>query len=155
MLGSNLGDRKAFLEKAQEEMIAAIGKLTSTSSIYETEPWKMDSNLPFLNMAVMMLTELAPLDVLSELLKIEESLGRVREEKWVSRTIDLDIALYDNLVLNTTDLILPHPRLHLRNFVLAPLAEIAGSEIHPILNLSIDDLLKQSPDQSEVAILNE
>ena len=153
MLGSNLGDRKMFLEKAQEEMIASIGNLIKVSNVYETEPWKMDSKLPFLNMAVKVKTKLTPIAVLNELLKIEQMLGRIREEKWVSRTIDLDIALYDNIVLNEADLIIPHPRLHLRNFVLAPLAEIAGGEIHPILNLSkkrscFTDSLKTLPNSN-------
>jgi 2-amino-4-hydroxy-6-hydroxymethyldihydropteridine diphosphokinase len=153
LLGSNLGDRLNYLGLAREKMNKQSGAVIAVSNIYETEPWKISTDLPFLNQAVKIETKLAPVQLLKSLHEIERNLGRIRTETRSSRTIDLDIGLYDDIEFTSRNLTLPHPRLHLRNFVLAPLSEIAGDVLHPILGLTISELYKHSPDRSEVSIL--
>ena len=113
----------------------------------------MSSELSFLNQAVKLETHLDPGQLLSSLQEVERMLGRTRSEKMTPRTIDLDIGLYDDLELITPELIIPHPRLHMRNFVLAPLSEIAGEVRHPTYDRTISELYKDSSDHGEVSIL--
>lgn len=149
--GSNEGNRKDNLEKALEMIIAGSGKILTSSSLYETEPWGFEADTPFLNMVVKIETRLDPVNLLENLLSIERSMGRKRETKgYSSRIIDIDILFYDNLILESQNLHIPHPLLHKRLFVLVPLAEIAPDLIHPVYNKTIISLLSSCTDTSKV-----
>jgi 2-amino-4-hydroxy-6-hydroxymethyldihydropteridine diphosphokinase len=131
--GSNLGNRRLLLAEAVKKL-EVLSQLPVTGSLlYESEPWGFDAEQSFLNQAVIIHAELLPDEVLKELLNIENTLGRQRIDNgsYESRTIDLDILLADELVIADSDLQVPHPRMHLRRFVLVPAAEIAGDWIHP------------------------
>ena len=140
-LGSNLGDRMANLK-------AAIASLTpqmivkKKSSIYETQPWGYTEQGAFLNQVVKAETYEEPEKLLKHLKRLETALGRVPSFPNGPRLIDIDILFYDNLIMFRDNLVIPHPRLHERAFVLAPLADIAPDLIHPTLNKSIKELLK-------------
>jgi len=155
LLGSNLGDRLSYLHRAMELMNEHSGTITAVSHVYETEPWMMMSDLPFLNQAAKLETDLRPSLLLKSLQGVQQMLGRSHSEKMTGRTIDLDIGLYDDEEISSAELKIPHPRLHLRNFVLAPLSEIAGHVIHPVFKLTISELYKHSSDDGEVSILPE
>lgn len=131
-LGSNIGDREAFLAAARRELSAHLGvKLLCSSSLYETEPVGYRDQGWFLNQVVEVETALRPGQLLSFIHEIENKLGRKRLIRWGPRVIDLDILLYDSLVMETADLIIPHPRIYERSFVLVPLQEIAPDLVHP------------------------
>ncbi len=142
-LGSNLGDRRHYLNAA----ISAIGELPEVdlrkqSSFLETEPVGPGQQNQYLNAAIEITTTFTPHVLLSALLTIESQLGRTRREKWGPRTIDLDILMFDDLILHDEKtLTIPHPHLHERLFVLQPLCEIAPTVIHPVLRNTMSDLL--------------
>ena len=148
-LGSNQGDRLDYLTKALILIEAQDIRVVAFSSIYETTPWGFESTL-FYNACAQLETALVPEDLMKILLMIEEKLGRVRNSEvgYSARTIDLDLLFYNGLVIDLPFLTLPHPRIHLRNFVLLPLSEIAPNWIHPIKFKSLSELVKQSPDAS-------
>lgn len=155
LLGSNMGDREVVLDNAIKEIEKRCGRIVNKSSLYESEPWGFDTDLYFLNQAIAVETELEPHDLLKELLTIEAELGRRRNENHIgyeSRPIDLDIIYIDDMINEDEDLILPHPRMHLRRFVLAPLSEISPDFVHPILRESNSTLLDRCEDQSEVRL---
>jgi len=150
-IGTNLGDREACLKSAIECIMESIGTVVRTSSVYETEPWGFSSDDQFLNMTVEVETALQPSGLLGRMLMIEARMGRLRSGKgYSSRLIDLDILLYGNKILNTKSLIIPHPRLHERKFVLVPLCEIAPDIVHPVLKNDIKTLLTECKDKSKV-----
>ena len=150
-LGSNLGDRAGNLLLAVRGMMDAVFCVTRVSSIYETQPISEIEQPPFLNLVVELGSPLpAPEQMMARLLRIEFALGRIRDVKDGPRTIDLDLLLYGDVESQTEFLILPHPRLHERRFVLEPLVEIAPHVMHPKLNLSATELLESVEDECEV-----
>ena len=150
-IGTNLGNRESNLEQAVARIEEYIGPVLNSSSIYETAPWGFQSEDEFLNMVVKVETELIPSGLLGRILMIESLLGRVRGEKrYSSRLIDVDILLYENLIINEASLKIPHPLLQERKFILVPLCEIASEVIHPILKKSVAELLEICEDRSEV-----
>ena len=151
-LGSNLGDRSKNLSGAVERL-SRIGTIAAASAIYETKPWGVDGYQPrYLNQVAAVNTALDPLEVVAELLGIEHSLGRTRQEKNASRTLDLDLLLHGESVVDASGVSVPHPRLHERAFVLVPLAEIAPDIIHPVLNRTVFELA-EGADRSGVSLM--
>ena len=142
-LGSNQGDRKALLDAARAACDASLGRVTGCSDYIETAPWGFSSPHPFLNAVLELETELSPLAVLERTQEIERQLGRQTKGSaagYQDRPIDLDLLLCDDLVLETPRLTLPHPLMHLRDFVLEPLQQLAPTLRHPVLGLSIAEL---------------
>ena len=150
LIGGNLGDRAAYLQQALRQIEALCGSISCASSIYETAAWGNTNQPSFYNQAVKLITPLAPEALLEQLLAIELEMGRVREEKYGPRTIDLDILMIDDKVEDTQKLTIPHPQLHNRRFALLPLAEIAPSPHHPILDKTVSELLVNCPDTLDV-----
>ena len=149
-LGSNLGDREAAIEEALRQL-AARGFATSLrSSTWATEPVGGPPQGWFLNAAVAGETALAPRALLAACLDTERALGRVRGVRNGPRTIDVDVLLYGERRVDEPGLVIPHPRLAERRFVLAPLAEIAAEVVHPVLGATIAELLARCPDASRV-----
>jgi 2-amino-4-hydroxy-6-hydroxymethyldihydropteridine diphosphokinase len=145
-LGSNIGDRAAHL-KAAIGSLASLGEVVSVSSLYETEPVEFTKQPWFLNCAVQLDTEKMPQQLLAGLLSIERKLGRnrIKEKPKGPRTIDLDILLFGNSIIDSQSLTVPHPAMHLRRFVLEPLAEIAAEVRHPIFKKTIRQLRDALP----------
>ena len=139
-LGSNLDDRYAALQAALAAFPPTVTVLAE-SPIYETPPWGVTDQPAFLNMVVRAETHLTPLALLALLKRLEAQLGRLPSIRYGPRKIDLDILFYDELILDTPELTIPHPRLHERAFVLVPLADLAPGLVHPVLGRSIRDLL--------------
>ncbi len=146
LLGSNLGDRQSFLQKAIDHVEAEIAAVIKQSSFYETQSWGKSDAPDYLNLVIQLSTDLSAQEVLKRILDIEQVLGRTREEKWGSRTIDIDILFYGQNVIAEPDLHVPHPELHNRMFTLAPLSEIAPDFIHPILNKNVFELKNKLKD---------
>jgi len=146
LLGSNLGDRKEYLQKAIDLITTKLGTVAQVSSIYETEAWGKTDEPNYLNQVVEVNTTLSARQVLENILQIETRMGRVREEKWGSRIIDIDILFYGQDIINEPGLIVPHPELHNRRFTLEPLNEIAPDLQHPILKKSIFQLKSELKD---------
>ena len=153
-LGSNLGDRAGNLLLGVRGMIDAGLEISRLSSVYETEPVETFPQSAFLNMVAELLSNTTPPpeELMARLLRVEYQLGRKREVAMAPRTIDLDLLLYGDEARATEFLTLPHPRLHLRKFVLTPLVELAPSRVHPTLNLTVTDLLQNLEDRSEVRL---
>lgn len=144
-LGANLGDKRENLLGAVRMIQERIGEVTSLSSFHETAPWGFRSENSFLNAAACVETALPPLDVLRLTQAIEREMGRKKKSVqgiYSDRLIDIDLLLYDGLVLNLPELTLPHPLMTERAFVMAPLAEIAGETVHPIFKKTISELLQ-------------
>ncbi len=152
-IGGNLGDRKAYLEKAATLLVKTVGSLEKASPIYETAAWGKTDEAPFLNQVLEMKTALAAEELIKVCLKVEASLGRFRDVRWGARCIDIDILFYGEAIIDQVHLQIPHPRLQERNFVLVPLAAIAPDLIHPILEKNITSILKNCEDTLEVVSL--
>lgn len=151
-LGSNKGNGIDNLSRARELIAIKAGVLLKVSSAYETEPWGNEELNSFYNQVVQIKTNYSPMRLLGICQSIEKKMGRrVRKsDKYENRVIDIDILFYGNHSFQKNKLLLPHPHLAERNFVLMPMAEIAGGLIHPALNRSIDELLKLSKDNKKV-----
>ena len=141
-LGGNIGDVQQVFELARIQLEKRIGELVISSSLYSTKAWGIENQSDFLNQVVVILTECAPLEVLEFCLIIEEELGRVRKEKWHERIIDIDVLFYEDKIIDSTNLILPHPYIQDRNFILHPLVEIMPGFIHPSLKKTVFELKK-------------
>jgi 2-amino-4-hydroxy-6-hydroxymethyldihydropteridine diphosphokinase len=154
IFGSNRGDRAANIDRAIFFM-QAIGTEEKRSALYESDPWGFTADTSFYNRVVVYRTSLAPAAVLRHCLATEQRLGRVRvaTDRYTSRPIDIDILFYDSLVLHLPDLVIPHPRIAQRRFVLLPLAEILPSLLHPTHHKTIFALLKECPDTGNVSAL--
>src|SRR3972149_8625517 len=141
-IGSNLGNRIENCVKGVEE-ISTFSKIIVVSSFYETEPVDKEDQPDFINCMIKIETAHSPFELLTILNYCENKIGRKQVEKWGPRIIDLDIIFYDDLIIETNDLTIPHPRAHLRRFVLEPLSEIAPDFIHPVLKISVSKLLDE------------
>ena len=147
-LGSNMGNRLANLKAAISNLTPQMA-VKNRSSVYETPPWGFTDQARFLNQVVMVKTYLEPQALLNHLKRLETALGRVPNFQNGPRLIDIDILFFDDLVVDTPPLVIPHPRLHERAFVLVPLAEIAPDFVHPVLVRPIHKLL-DNVDRSEI-----
>lgn len=149
LLGSNMGNREANLAQAKAE-IESISKIKTVSSVYRTEAWGKTDQPEFLNQVLAIHTEVHPEKLLDQLLLIEQRMGRKRNEKWGSRTIDIDILFYKDRTIRNDRLIIPHPGIPYRRFTLEPLHEIAPALVHPLLHKTISELLDSCDDTTKV-----
>jgi 2-amino-4-hydroxy-6-hydroxymethyldihydropteridine diphosphokinase len=148
-LGSNKGDRSKLLGKAVE-LISFIGEIATEGKVVETEPWGLEDQDKFLNQIIIINTNLQPHNLLDELLLIESKLGRVREIKWGPRVIDLDILFYEDMVIESERLQIPHPYLHEREFILGPLNELIPDFNHPKINKTVQELYQNITNSKEI-----
>ncbi len=149
-IGSNLGERADNCQKAIELLRGKAIIIRKISSLYETEPWGIEEQPKFINLAIEVETTLSPHALLSILKDIENKIGRVKTLKWGPRTIDLDILFYGDEIINLDDIQIPHKLLHQRDFVLLPLIEIAPDKIHPVLKKTIKQLMEEFKDAQNI-----
>lgn len=150
LLGSNLGDRQKNISRAIELISKNVGQVLQQSSLYETAAWGKTDQPIFYNQAIKVATQLSPEKLLQAVKKNEQEIGRTVDEKWSARIIDIDIIFYGAELFHSNELVIPHPFMHERKFVLAPLNEIAPDFIHPVLQKSVHELLKKCIDSLEV-----
>ncbi len=149
-LGSNLGERSQLLIDATVLLLERVGRIIEKSKVYESTPWRVDRQENYLNQVIEFSTKYSAERVLKIVLEIETELGRVRQEKWGERLIDIDIIFFNDEIIENSDLCVPHKHMHERNFVLEPLNEIASTFIHPKYNKTVAELLKDSKDIERV-----
>ena len=154
-----MGNKKLLLQGARVLLNACAGKITRESALYESEPWGFEANEWFINQVVELYTDLTPEALLKATQEIEQELGRSRQsaesnQHYSSRTMDIDILFYNEMVLHTPQLSIPHPLLQERRFTLMPLAEIAGEYVHPVFKKTIATLLEQCADHGMVRKIN-
>ena len=156
-LGSNMGNKSNNISQAVSMMsISDKIKVVKTSSFYETEPWGNKNQDWFVNAAIAIDCELSPMELLEYCQNIEAKIGRIRNEgeKWGQRAIDIDILMYDNLIIsNGTTLNVPHPLMHLRAFVLVPMLEVKADLIHPVFNKTISQLYDELENPEDVFLM--
>jgi len=150
LTGSNLGESASQLTLANQYISQKCGKIITQSAVYQTAPWGIQDQPFFLNQAIKLSTELEPEVLMQELLLIETLMGRIRTIKYGPRVIDLDILFFNDLIINKPLLQLPHPAMAERRFVLVPMAEIAPNLVHPVYNKTIQTLLLDCTDSSDV-----
>lgn len=150
LLGANLGSPISQIEQSIQLLSQKIGNIFATSSLYESEAWGVEDQPIFFNQVIGIETTLTPSECLLTCQEVELTLGRIRDTKWGARVIDIDILYFNNEIINTSTLQVPHPYIHLRNFTLIPLAEIASDYIHPTLQLSNQQLLLETKDKLRV-----
>lgn len=150
LTGGNQGDRLLYLQQALDLLNEHCGKAVSQSPIYETAAWGNEQQSAFLNQALELDTAYTAGELMTKLLWVEEQMGRQRLERYGPRTIDIDILFFNEEVYATPELIVPHPELQNRRFVLQPLSDIAAGFIHPVLNKSVYQLLRECPDELPV-----
>ena len=147
LLGSNLGNRQKYLDQASDLIERRIGRIVLSSSVYETEPWGFNDSDFFLNKVACLDSSPEPEILLENLMQIETDIGRKRTGiQYVSRLIDLDILFYEDRIIKSKDLEIPHPKLHLRKFTLIPLNELFQDFIHPELGKTMKELLEACDD---------
>jgi 2-amino-4-hydroxy-6-hydroxymethyldihydropteridine diphosphokinase len=146
LLGTNDGNRMANLNSAKDEIKKSVGLLAEESAIYQTAAWGKTDQPDFYNQVLLLQTTISPEALLLHLQQIEKKLGRERKEKWGARIIDIDIVYFGKTVLNTPDLLIPHPAIALRRFTLVPLVEIAPHFVHPVLKKTNLVLLQECVD---------
>lgn len=150
LLGGNQGDVGRAFSQTLELIRASVGSIKTLSPVYRSEPWGFEASESFLNQVVIVNTALDPEDLLKEILDIEKKMGRERDDqsdRYSSRPIDIDILFYNDSIINSHDLVVPHPRLHLRNFTLIPLNDISPGFYHPVFKKTISDLVKTCDDK--------
>jgi 2-amino-4-hydroxy-6-hydroxymethyldihydropteridine diphosphokinase len=152
LLGSNVGNRETYIRQAIHLLEEAGQVLLLQSACYETAAWGLESQPDFLNQVISLHPPLTPFQLLALLQQIEGLLERQRQQQYGPRTLDLDLLYYNDLVLDTPELVIPHPRLHLRRFTLVPLVEIAPYFRHPVLERTHLELLEACPDDKEVRL---
>ena len=150
LIGGNMGDRQGFLSTARKRLAEECGSIIHQSSVYQTAAWGIEDQAPFLNQALEVATQLSAEELLKTILSIEEVIGRKRDVKYGPRIIDIDILLFNDDVIQREGLHVPHPQMQARRFVLLPLNEIAAGVMHPVLGISINQLLKYCPDNLNV-----
>lgn len=154
LLGSNLGSREEFMQHAKQQLSIQVGQIVRSSAYYETKAWGNEAQPDFLNQVIVCQTTLNAKEVLAHCLSVEKKLGRDRTEKWGSRTIDIDILYFDQEIIATPALKIPHPFLHERRFTLVPLVEVLPDFVHPVFNLSNKQMLDRCADTLDVNHLN-
>ena len=148
-IGSNKGNRSKLINEAIDKIDISIGRVEKKSSIYETKSWGFNSN-NFYNTCLLIESSLSVELILNKILKIEKDMGRLNSVgQYSDRYIDIDILFFEDIIVNSKDLIIPHPRLHLRKFVLTPMLDLAPDLIHPILNKSIRQLELECEDNDQ------
>jgi 2-amino-4-hydroxy-6-hydroxymethyldihydropteridine diphosphokinase len=152
LLGSNLGDRQDYLDKARVLLKKRVGKMVAISSVYQTAAWGNTEQQAFLNQVIGVETKLTPDQLLVVIQDIENSLGRTREGKWAARTLDIDILFYGDKIMKHEHLTIPHPEIANRRFTLEPMMEIEPEFVHPVLKKTIQKLLAICPDMLPVEI---
>ena len=154
MLGSNLGDKQNNLQLAREAISKSAGKILVISSVYESEPWGFTHTENFFNQIIILESSLKPEELLQNILGTELGMGRVRNSKeYEARIIDIDILFFDNLIYNSETLIIPHPRIAERRFVLLPMLEIAAELVHPVTERTMWQMYRACEDQLSVVRL--
>ena len=154
MLGSNLGDRLKNLQQAFKALGKEVGVIIRSSAIYESEPWGFSHPEYFLNQILILQTSFEVEEVLGSILKIEEGMGRVRNSHdYQARTIDIDILFYNEQVVQSEFLTVPHPRMTERRFVLLPLLEMESDLIHPVTGRTIWEMYRECQDTLSVKVL--
>lgn len=147
-LGSNIGERSENLAEARKRLSDLSLEISSVSPVYISEPWGFESNNDFYNQVIEIKTDVDPYDLLDIIQETENKMGRKRRMKGYSdRIIDIDILFYDNKIISSKPLIIPHPLLHKRMFVLQPMADIAPGLIHPVFNKTIEELMAECEDE--------
>lgn len=150
LLGSNLGDRAARLAQARHDLAATAGRLVAASALYQTAAWGLEDQPAFLNQVLVVETALAAPALLAACLAAEQQQSRERQVRWAARTLDVDILLFGEEIIQTPTLTVPHPALPARRFALTPLAEVAPHLMHPQLHQTIAELLASCPDELAV-----
>ena len=155
-IGGNIGNKLNNFNKVHQIIKIEVGKIIKSSSIYETPPWGFESKDNFWNQVLIIETHRSPEELLKKVTEIESRFGRVRDiGKYNSREMDIDILYYDDLFMETGDLIIPHPKIHQRKFVLVPLSEIAPSFKHPLLRFTSMQMLENCKDDSVILKLGD
>lgn len=153
--GSNLGNKLANLSQAEAQIISLPAAVVKKSSVYETQPWGFDDQPSFFNQVLMIETELPAENLMNELLRVEKIMGRIRTSKNAPRLIDIDILFYNDRIIKTEQLEIPHKEIINRKFVLEPLVEILPDFVHPVYQLTVQQLLKECKDSLQVSPLKQ
>jgi 2-amino-4-hydroxy-6-hydroxymethyldihydropteridine diphosphokinase len=150
-IGGNIGNKQVNFNKVYTFIKNELGEIVKRSSVYETPPWGFSANENFWNQVLIIETRFSPTDVLQKITEIENTFGRERETgKYNSREMDIDILYFDELIIETEKLVIPHPRIQYRKFVLVPLNEIAYDFKHPLLRLTSFQMLEKCKDESVI-----
>lgn len=152
-LGTNLGDRRANLSDAVGLLSQTVGEIASKSDIYQTAAWGITDQPDFYNQVIKVHTHLFPLQLMASILDIEQQMGRQRIVKWGERLIDIDILFFENIIISTPNLIIPHPFIFQRRFVLEPLLDVQRNFVHPVYKRTVEELIQTTSDDSTISKL--